>query len=293
MYITSTHSTSHPRMNGATQQRKSVVSNDNNQVVSNATAVATMLDDGEKRNNATPNSSTPSLLVQPELIPTEYKKKHGITCSRGHLEQHWLCIYSYVQPSYTDRIKLKQTCRLFKNVENIIQKNPKCSPLNALPNGRYTSYPHPNYLTLNNLMQRLSFLAGQDDSSDSISTLPQYLFIEKGRHVISDNKNGQNTIVINYPIAIIGSSHNDCVIEGGLKIYGKEENIATTKDVTLTGSRKPALPAYTKASTYGIDYDEDRFLYDRMINTYQSMLIDDPIGAHLSGNYFNAAPYFY
>ena len=97
MYITSTHSTSHPRMNGATQQRKSVVSNDNNQVVSNATAVATMLDDGEKRNNATPNSST-SLLVQPELIPTEYKKKHGITCSRGHLEQHWLCIYSYVHP---------------------------------------------------------------------------------------------------------------------------------------------------------------------------------------------------
>ena len=73
MYITSTHSISHPRMNGATQQRKSVVSNDNNQVVSNATAVVTMLDDSEKRNNATPNSSTPSLLVQPELIPTEYK----------------------------------------------------------------------------------------------------------------------------------------------------------------------------------------------------------------------------
>ena len=45
------------------------------------------------------------ILLQPELIPKEYKKTHGITRKTfaGGTKNLWLRIYSYLQPSYFTR----------------------------------------------------------------------------------------------------------------------------------------------------------------------------------------------
>ena len=62
------------------------------------------------------------ILLQPELIPKEYKKIHGITRKTfpGGTKNLWLHIYSYLQPSYFTRLRLKCLCRLFNKVEKLI-----------------------------------------------------------------------------------------------------------------------------------------------------------------------------
>ena len=95
-----------------------------------------------------------SILLQPELIPKEYKKKHGITIREytGGTKNLWLQIYSYLQPSPRTRIELKRLCTMFREVEKMITLNPNCSPLNPIPKGSYTVYPHPNYNRLSCLL---------------------------------------------------------------------------------------------------------------------------------------------
>ena len=81
-------------------------------------------------------SITPSMiLLQPELIPKEYKKIHGITrrSFTGGTKNLWLQIYSYLQPSYFTRLNMKWSCRLFNDVEKMITYNPNCSPLEPIP----------------------------------------------------------------------------------------------------------------------------------------------------------------
>ena len=75
------------------------------------------------------------ILLQPEFIPKEYKKIHGITrrTFTGGTKNLWLRIYSYLQPSYFTRIRMKCLCRLFNNVEKMITFNPDCSPLEPIP----------------------------------------------------------------------------------------------------------------------------------------------------------------
>ena len=63
------------------------------------------------------------ILLQPEKIPIEYKTAHGITglAKGGRVtEDNWLRIYSYLQPSYFTRLRLKCLCRLFNDVEELI-----------------------------------------------------------------------------------------------------------------------------------------------------------------------------
>ena len=102
-------------------------------------------------------SITPSMiLLQPELIPKEYKKIHGITriSFTGGTKNLWLMIYSYWQSSPRTRIELKRLCRLFRDVEKMITVNPNCSPLKPLPRV-YTSFPHPKYLSLRELFRHI------------------------------------------------------------------------------------------------------------------------------------------
>ena len=63
------------------------------------------------------------ILLQPEKIPIEYKTAHGITdlAKGGRVtEDNWLRIYSFLQPSYFTRIRLKCLCGLFNDVEELI-----------------------------------------------------------------------------------------------------------------------------------------------------------------------------
>ena len=79
------------------------------------------------------------LLLQPELIPKEYKQTHGITqrSFTGGTKNLWLQIYAYLQPSCFTRLRMKCSCRLFNDVEKMITSNPNCSPLKPIP--LYTS----------------------------------------------------------------------------------------------------------------------------------------------------------
>ena len=112
------------------------------------------------------------ILLQPELIPNEYKTLHGITKGSRVVDANWLHIYSYLQPSYFARIRMKCSCRLFNDVEKMITFNPKCSPLEPIP--LYTSFPHPNYASLRGLTNCLNALSKKEFLSRLPSAASQF-----------------------------------------------------------------------------------------------------------------------
>ena len=97
---------------------------------------------------ALPTSEMPSSLIQSELISLEYKKKHGMSRIRtGSVLQHWLRIYSYLQPSFPQRIGMRRLCRLFNAVERLTTENPRRSKfmLKPIPSGVWTTVLHVNH----------------------------------------------------------------------------------------------------------------------------------------------------
>jgi len=173
--------------------------------------------------------TSPMILLQPKLIPKEYKKIHGITrrTFTGGTKNLWLQIYSYLQPFYCTRIELKCLCRLFNDVEKMITFNPNCSPLKPIPRGSYTSFPHPKYASLPELTNRLNELP-----RDGSITLPAILFIENGVY----DEQGER-VLIHIPISIFGESKEGVQIIGGLWIEGKTQEDVYLNDCTVTGAK--------------------------------------------------------
>ena len=163
-------------------------------------------------------SSTPSLLVQPELISLEYKKQHGISRRRGHLLRHWILIYSYLQPSFPQRIGMRRLCRLFNAVERLTMENPRRSMLllMPIPNGVWTTFPNRSgeawkefasvrHDTLENLIVRVNkTVEASPDSAQRLllqswgvaspwDSAPRLLFLQEGApdagEADDDNKN--------------------------------------------------------------------------------------------------------
>jgi len=99
----------------------------------------------------------PSFFVQSELIPSEYKDKIGITKGANQRVQtaHWVVVYSFLDFSFVDRIKMRCMCRLFDKVENVLTLNEHGYEM-LLPIPKWTEFPHPKYSTLNGLMDRLN-----------------------------------------------------------------------------------------------------------------------------------------
>ena len=168
------------------------------------------------------------ILLQPELIPKEYKKIRGITrrSVTGGIKNLWLQIYSYLQPSYFTRIRLKCLCRLLNDVEKMIAFNPKCSPLQPIP--LYTSFPHPKYASLEELTTRLNELSAArsirlnalsaDQSTVLPSVLPSLLLLANG---VYDNV----WITLDMPISICGESRQGVQRIGGLLIQELISNV--------------------------------------------------------------------
>ena len=167
------------------------------------------------------------ILLQPELIPNEYKKIRGITrrSFTGGFKNLWLQIYSYLQPSYFTRIRLKCLCRLLNDVEKMITFNPKCSPLQPIP--LYTSFPHPKYASLEELTTRLNELSASlnalsawsaDLSTVSPPVLPSVLLLANG---VYDNV----WITLDMPISICGESRQGVQRIGGLLIQELISNV--------------------------------------------------------------------
>ena len=100
------------------------------------------------------STKLPSLFVQPELIPKVYRDQTICSNVRGHLDKHWLMIYSFVGFSFADRLELRCMCRLFDEVEKIVTLNKHCYQMLPIPT--YTYFPHRNYSTLNELMDKLN-----------------------------------------------------------------------------------------------------------------------------------------
>ena len=97
----------------------------------------------------------PSLFVQPELIPKEHWDKKGMIKRRGHLQKHWLMIYAFLGLSYAERLEMRCLCRLFHEVEQILTLNKhRYKMLKPMPT--YTWFPHRNYSTLNELVDKLN-----------------------------------------------------------------------------------------------------------------------------------------
>ena len=97
----------------------------------------------------------PSYFVQSELIPKEYRDQTICSNLRGNLENYWLMIYAYLDFSYADRLELRWMCRLFHEVEKILTLN-KHRYVTLTPLPKYTTFPHPKYPTLNELMDELN-----------------------------------------------------------------------------------------------------------------------------------------
>ena len=171
------------------------------------------------------------ILLQPELIPKEYKKTHGITrrSFTGGTKNLWLRIYSYLQPSYFTRLGMKCSCHLFNDVEKMITFNPDCSPLEPIP--LYTFFPHPNYASLRGLTTCLNAL-----SKKKKDYVPSLLLIEDGIH---DEQGGY--VVIDFPLTIIGESKDRCTIIGGLKMEGKKEDDVNVKNLTISQSKSDGV----------------------------------------------------
>jgi len=179
------------------------------------------------------------ILMQPELIPKEYKKIHGITRRKsftGGTKNLWLRIYSYLQPSYFTRVSMKWCCRLFNDVEKMITYNPKCSPLEPIP--LYTLFPHPNYASLRGLTTCLSAL-----SKKRKDDVPSLLLIADGIH----DEQGE-VVVIDFPLTIIGESKEGCTIIGGLHMAGKKEDDVNVKHLTISQSKGYGVFGYVYGS---------------------------------------------
>jgi len=180
------------------------------------------------------------ILLQPELIPNEYKEIHGITKGGRVVEANWLEIYSFLQLSYADRIKLRCSCRMLNDVEKLISSKPKYSPLKPIPKGSYTSFPHPNHATLRGLTNRLNELP-----RDGSITLPSLLFIANGVY----DEQGEY-VNIQIPISIFGESKEGVQIIGGLYITGKKEEDVFLSDCTVTGSEDMGVYGNMGASVH-------------------------------------------
>ena len=128
---------------------------------------------------ASPSSTEiPSLLVQPELISLEYKKQRGISRNRGHLEQHWIRIYSYLQPSFPQRIGMRCLCRLFDAVERLTTENysrHSTLMLMPIPSGVWTTFPHASHDTLGDLVEWVNGVVEESPGNG-----PQLLFLQEG-----------------------------------------------------------------------------------------------------------------
>ena len=146
-----------------------------------------------------------------------------------HLIAWWTRIFSFYVPDEKDHIELRFLCRLYRD-------SLKPPPL-------YATYPHPNYPTLNGLMDALNSVFEKDPSK-----APKIVFVTKGTFYIPVTKEllpsqysdeeDQNDVTIGYPMKMIGAGQDKTTIHGGFAIKGQNEDgkIVTVQDMTMKGS---------------------------------------------------------
>ena len=136
-------------------------------------------------------------------------------------------IFSYLDPpKHYERFLLRRMCRVFRRVLKA-----------TVPSGMFTTFPHPNYSTLNGLMDTLTAVYEEDPTK-----APKLVFIMKGTF------HGNYSVVnINYPLRMIGAGQNKTFLDGyeRLRIGGTQEEgkRVNMQGMTMKGSIWSGLKA--------------------------------------------------
>jgi len=185
-----------------------------------------------------------------KLIPPATTKEEFTPTDLGR----WTAIFSYLHFNEYERLSVRNLCRLFHTV----LPGPTCA-------GVYTMYPHPNHASLNSLMNSLNEIHRLKHTRDHstifptllhpswVSNVPEYLFLANGVHKIETEEHGfgqVNMVMINIPISIIGESREHCVVIGGLRMNGKQEDDVNVSDLTLRDSKGNGVWGYNGASIH-------------------------------------------
>ena len=153
------------------------------------------------------------------LIVPYFITPNGTIKRPEHLIAWWSRIFSFYVPDDKDHIKLRSLCRLFRDAL-------KPPPL-------YTTFPHPNFLTLNVLMDKLNNVYQKDPRK-----APKIVFVMNGTF------QGNSFVTIKYSMKIIGAGQNKTFLAGysfrinGTKAKGKR---VVLKDMTMRDSHYSGL----------------------------------------------------
>jgi len=115
-------------------------------------------------------TTTSDMYLSTHLIVPYFINAQGEIKRPEHLIAWWSRIFSFLicVPDDKDRIELRFLCRLFRDAL-------KPPPL-------YTIFPHPNYPTLNNLMDKLNIVYRKNPNK-----VPKIVFVMKGTFDIEDS----------------------------------------------------------------------------------------------------------
>jgi hypothetical protein len=171
--------------------------------------------------------TTSSSYLSTHLIVPYFITTNGEIKRPEHLIAWWSRIFSFVyvpDDISIDHIHLRFLCRLFRDA---------LKP----PPSLYTIFPHPDYPTLNNLMDTLNSVYQKDPTK-----APKIIFIRKGTFHIPVAKDeygdDQMFITIEYPTMIVGAGQDKTIIHGGFNIKGtpKEGNRVAVQGMTMKGA---------------------------------------------------------
>ena len=115
-------------------------------------------------------TTTSNMYLSTHLIVPYFITPNGTIKRPEHLIAWWSRIFSFYVPDETDRIELRFLCRLFRD------------SLKPLP--LWTSFPHPKYPTLKDLMDTLNSVYQKDPTK-----APKIVFVMKGTFHIPVTKN--------------------------------------------------------------------------------------------------------
>ena len=131
----------------------------------------------------------------------------------------WRDIWLYLDPSLTERIRLRSLCHLFNASLGNTPEDTK---------GLFTEFPHRNHTSLASLLSCCRELYEIDPTR-----APTIIFIKEGVHEVEDY------LDINYPLKIIGAGRDrTTVYGGGFCIQGTREEgkRVVLRGITMKGS---------------------------------------------------------
>ena len=176
------------------------------------------------------------MYLSTHLITPYFITPNGTLKRPEHLIAWWSRIFSFLIPNDKDHVQLRCLCRLFRDA--------------LKPPALWTTFPHPNYSTLNDLIDKLNNVYHTEDPKKA----PKVVFVLEGSFHNSSTTTTSTTttrVVIKYPLKIIGAGQSKTFLFGysfkihGIKEEGKEVEL---KDMTSSGAKEEGVHAYNGLS---------------------------------------------